>query len=81
MSLVREWRLAKKRYDAAHTQAQKQIQALNTKLSAVEYYLHALRDNKLSDQAHMRKIDADLDESSHDSLATLHASLFRERES
>ncbi|MEQ3672252.1 hypothetical protein [Pseudophaeobacter sp.] len=80
MSLVREWRLAKKRYDAAHTQAQKQIQGLNTKLSAVEYYLHALRDDKLSDQAHMRKIDAYLDEFSPDSIETIQAALFRELE-
>ncbi|MFC4213874.1 hypothetical protein [Pseudophaeobacter arcticus] len=80
MSLVRDWRLAKKQYDAAHAQAQKRIRTLNTKLAAVEYYLHALRDKKLSDKAHMRKIDAYLDEFSPDSIEEIQTKLFRELE-
>lgn len=80
MSLVRDWRLAKKRYDTAHLQAQKQIKTINTKLSAIEYYLHALRDNKLDDKAHMRKIDAYLDEFTPESIKQTQDVLFRELE-
>lgn len=80
MSLVRDWRLAKKRYDAAHVQAQKKIKTLNTKLTAVQYYLHAIRDKRLKDKAHMRKIDAYLDEFSPDTIEKIQDGLFRELE-
>ena len=80
MSLVRDWRLAKKRYDAAHINAQKQIKSLNSKLTAAQYFLQALRDNKLSDKAHMRKIDAYLDEFTPDSIESIQDTLFRELE-
>ena len=80
MSLVRDWRLAKKRYDAAHINAQKQIKSLNSKLTAAQYFLQALRDNKLTDKAHMRKIDAYLDEFTPESIETIQDTLFRELE-
>jgi len=80
MSLVQNWRLAKKRYDAAHAQAQKRVRSLNAKLSAAEYYLHALRDNKLSDKTHMRRIDSHLDEFTPDSIQRIQSTLFRELE-
>ncbi len=80
MSLVQNWRMAKKRYDAAHIHAQRQIKSLNTKLTAAQYYLHALRDNKLTDKAHMRKIDAYLDEFTPEGIEAIQDTLFRELE-
>jgi uncharacterized protein YnzC (UPF0291/DUF896 family) len=80
MSLVRDWRHAKKRYDAAHSQAQKQIRALQTRRSAVEYYLDALRNNRLGDISYMRKIDAYLDEFTPDSIEEIQADLSRKLE-
>lgn len=81
MSLVRDWRSAKKRYDAAHTRAKQQIRGLSTRLSAVEYYLKALRDNRLGDAAHMRRIDAYLDEFTPESIDRINTELLRELDS
>ncbi|MEP2716336.1 hypothetical protein [Pseudophaeobacter sp.] len=78
MSLVKDWRAAKKRYDTAYQQASKQIKAVNKRLTAVEYYLHAMRDHLLSDKAHMRKIDAYLDELTPETIEDIQNGLFQE---
>ena len=81
MSLVRDWQLAKKRYDAAHIRAQKRVKALNTRLAAVVYFQQARGDNRLGDAAHMRKIDAYLDDFTCDNIDGIETELMRELDS
>lgn len=58
MSLVRKWRDAKKRYDEAHRQALRKQKPLEAQLAACEFYIEAMRDRRLDDVAHMRRIRA-----------------------
>lgn len=62
MSLVNDWRGAKRNYDAAQKQAQRKVKLLQAERSAVEYYIEALRADRLDDESHMRKIRAYLGE-------------------
>lgn len=68
MSLVNDWRKAKRRYDAAHRQAQRKIKLLQAEKSAAEYYMAAMGADQLADEAYMRKIRPYLNEFSPDSI-------------
>lgn len=78
MSLVRDWRLAKRRYDEAHLLAKRRARPLEACLSAVEYYLQAVRDNRLEDKAHMRRISVYLDEFSPETIQKTKVGISRE---
>lgn len=78
MSLVKEWRSAKRAYDTAHKQAQREIKPLQAARDAVEYYLDALRLGKLDDEQYMGKIRAYLDEFSPETILQSRRAIERE---
>lgn len=78
MSLLKDWRNAKKRYDAARKDALRQIRTLQEKRNAAEYFLEAQKAGKLDDEIHMRKIKAYRDEFSPENI--LRNRVFLDRE-
>jgi len=56
MSLFREWKQAKKRYDAAREDARRCTKDLKEELKAAYFFQDAVREGRLRDESHMRKI-------------------------
>lgn len=78
MSLVKDWRDAKKRYDESYRQAVRKLKPLGAQLAAADYYLEAQRDGKLEDAAHMRRIRTYLDDFTPQTIQQTRKGLERE---
>lgn len=78
MSLVKDWRDAKRRYDDAYKQALRKLKPLEAQLAASAFYLEAQSDGKLGDAVHMRRIRTYLDDFTPQTILQTRRDLERE---